>query len=336
MKITQLNMCTIKMVACLYFILIGDNVNAQNLVSNGSFEQIYCQPQNITVYRFCDWEQPPNNNATPDGFKDSSTGNCFPCNCNIGDNTFPGNTYALDGNYFVGGVGYYIQGGLVNARENIQTKLNMPLMEGHQYKIGFSVKLGSRSKYIIDHFGMYISDTAYVIPNNYPLFSVIPVIPQLDLSGPLYDSTNWTSLSTSYIAQGGEEYVTIGNFTLDSALNIINNPLYNPADSICLLLAYASYIFIDSVYIFDETATTVIDREQQQVMLYPSPASDKIFIKLKDESQIEAVTIYKMDGRLLQKQKYLDCIAISFLSQGIYLIEVKTDKGILRSTFLKE
>ncbi|MBK6819441.1 MAG: T9SS type A sorting domain-containing protein [Bacteroidetes bacterium] len=98
-------------------------------------------------------------------------------------------------------------------------------------------------------------------------------------------------------------------------------------------MAYASYIFIDSVYIFDETATAVIDREQQQIMLYPSPATDKIFIKLKDESQIEAVTIYKMDGRLLQKQKYVDGIPISFLSQGIYLIEVKTDKGTLRSLF---
>ncbi|MBK9300114.1 MAG: hypothetical protein IPN14_05780 [Bacteroidetes bacterium] len=40
-----------------------------------------------------------------------------------------------------------------------------------------------------------------------------------------------------------------------------------------------------------------------------------------------------MDGRLLQKQKYVDGIPISFLSQGIYLIEVKTDKGTLRSTF---
>jgi hypothetical protein len=325
-----------KLIPLLLLNLLFQISEGQNLVSNGSFEQFYCTPGHITSYRFCEWVKPPNNSGTPDGFRDFEPGNCSPCDCILGDHTFGGNTYARHGEFFVGGVAYYIQGGQSNARENIQTKLDQPLIEGHHYKIGFSVKLGSRSKYIINHFGMLISDTAYVTTNTYPLYSVIPTSPQLDLDGPLYDSTKWTDLSTTYTAAGGEQFVTFGNFTTDSALSITLNPLYNPTDTLCLLTRFGSYIFIDSVYIFDVTPAGVANINDEGITVYPNPVNDKLMLSLPCKEQNAELCIYSIEGKLFRKCEYQSSIDISLLKKGIYIIEIKTPEKVLRAKFMKK
>ncbi len=303
-----------------------------NLVSNPSFEYSTWDNTYITVLNFVDWITPPNNYNSPDGFKNYAVGNCSPGGCWGNQHTVGGDTYAFAGEKFVGGVEYYIQGGGQNIREYIHQELNTELIAGHVYSIGFAVKFGSRMKYIIDSFGMFISDTA-LGPTNLPyLNDIIPVTPQLNLDVPLADSSEWTVLSMDYTALGGEKFITIGNFTPDSLLNISLNPLNDPNDT-HLFAQYSSYIFVDSVFIvdYDTTSANASVSELKSFLdfkMYPNPTSDFVKIEIKEGAKINKIDLYDLQGRKVSdfspEEMKLDLVGIS---SGEYLLHVNTELG---------
>jgi len=77
---------------------------------------------------------------------------------------------------------------------------------------------------------------------------------------------------------------------------------------------------------------------QNQVSLYPNPASTFVNIKLEDISASKA-TILDINGRILQFVIINDnnkTIDISNLDTGIYFIQITTDKGIVSKKFVKQ
>jgi hypothetical protein len=70
-------------------------------------------------------------------------------------------------------------------------------------------------------------------------------------------------------------------------------------------------------------------------IIFPNPSSQVLNIKTIPNSEIY---IYNIEGKLV-KSAFANCnltiINISFLSKGIYLIKVKTDKGITINKFIK-
>jgi OmpA-OmpF porin, OOP family len=314
-----------KLTLLLFLIFLNFYSSGQNLVSNPSFETTNCSFGHITLFGYCDWIVPPADGNTPDGFKDSS-GICFPCSCLPGQNTFAGDTYSPYGQYFVGIMGYYNQGGQVNAREYIHQQLASPLIAGQTYQMGFSIKFGSRSKYLIDHLGMFVSDSAYGPTNTSPLFDLIDVNPQIDLSGQLFDSTNWTTLSTTYTAIGGEKYVTIGNFTPDSLLMLSINPTFNPTDTTCLLAINASYFFIDSVFIVNTMATYIIEGQESNIKIYPNPFSSSTTIEFQNNFKNADLDLYNYLGSKVKIINHIseDRIIVirGNLPSGIYFVRL--------------
>ncbi len=300
-----------------------------NLVTNPSFEH-NGNYQNGGIGAF-GWKKPPNDGNTPDRFTNGSLTNCLG-GCLQGQNTFAGDTYAFAGEKFVGGLAYYIQGGQQNGREYIHQELYTELIAGHVYSIGFVVKFGSRSKYIINSFGMFISDTAIGPSNVAPLHDIIPVTPQLNLNIPFGDSSEWTQLSMDYTALGGEKFITIGNFTPDSLLNISINPLNDPNDN-HILTKYGSYFFIDSVFIvdYDTTSANASVPELKNFLdfkMYPNPTSDIVNIKIKDGVRVDEILLLDLQGRRIAnfppKQRTLNIFDIA---SGEYFLHVKTEFG---------
>jgi len=57
---------------------------------------------------------------------------------------------------------------------------------------------------------------------------------------------------------------------------------------------------------------------------------------IKTDLQIERVEIYSITGALLISEKFKGKISVSTLTQGVYLLKVCTDKGVLIRKFLKE
>jgi len=67
-----------------------------------------------------------------------------------------------------------------------------------------------------------------------------------------------------------------------------------------------------------------------KITIYPNPANDILYINIKNDEVIHSVQIYNVQGESLLKEKSrFEQLDISFLLDGIYLIRVKTDKGII-------
>src|SRR5690606_15986553 len=64
--------------------------------------------------------------------------------------------------------------------------------------------------YATSHVGMYLSQEPPPLPPSGPW--IIDVTPQVYYDFVVNDTLGWTKLSGTYIAEGGEQYITIGNF----------------------------------------------------------------------------------------------------------------------------
>jgi hypothetical protein len=87
---------------------------------------------------------------------------------------------------------------------------------------------------------------------------------------------------------------------------------------------------------FTITGIQNIDNNISDILLYPNPVIDILSVTLTDKAKIEILSI---EGQLIktiniaEKQAIID---VAELSSGIYIIRVKTDKGIAVKKFIKE
>jgi outer membrane protein OmpA-like peptidoglycan-associated protein len=96
-------------------------------------------------------------------------------------------------------------------RSYLQMKLTAGLEEEKVYCVKMSVMLAMLSKYASNNIGMYLSDK----PVNPEALAEGAITPQVIHSqNKIFDEMfDWTDICQTYIAQGGEKYLTIGNFS---------------------------------------------------------------------------------------------------------------------------
>ncbi len=223
-----------------YFIIIAIlldfvNLNSQNLITNGGFENFSSCPSSVAqVNRAVPWYDP--NNSSSDYYHACANslgiGIGVPCqglSCQYYQYPHSGLGYvALELFYHPG----------YNYREYIQQQLLNPLLPNKCYYVEYYTNHTNRSEYAINNIGAYISTTAVVSPYQLPY----NLTPQILLPGNpvISDTINWTKVYGVYQATGGEDYLTIGNFQNDSntTLQIIDSTL--PPDA---------YYYIDDVSI---------------------------------------------------------------------------------------
>lgn len=91
-------------------------------------------------------------------------------------------------------------------RDYLSVRLLDSLEAGTQYFCKFSVSRADSVHYGAN-FGVLLSDSLHQEST-----MNLPYIPQFETSTPHIDRLNWTVYSFSFIASGGEEFLTIGNF----------------------------------------------------------------------------------------------------------------------------
>jgi len=102
---------------------------------------------------------------------------------------------------------------------------------------------------------------------------------------------------------------------------------------------------IDGCYTFSNIAANheisviftlgINDEIAKQLQIFPNPAQTEIFVN--SDVQIEKIEIYSITGDLLRfENNFKGKISVSDLAQGIYLLKVYTDKGVVYSKFVKE
>lgn len=97
-------------------------------------------------------------------------------------------------------------------RNFIETKLSLPLTVGENYTIEFSVVRRPRSLYTTGDIGAFVSVDTF----RYDNWKTQVIQPQVIAPDSVYntkkDYWKWSRIKGSFIANGGERFLTIGNF----------------------------------------------------------------------------------------------------------------------------
>ena len=225
---------------------------------------------------------------------------------------------------------------LHNLRYYIQVQLISSLISATKYYVAFYVSLGDSCNYACNNIGAYFSDSLLYL-SGYALSYHTPQVAN-DTTHHLTDTLNWVKISGSFIAQGGEQYVTIGNFNTDEQNDTINLGKVS-------ITVPATYMYIDDVIVStdsnyaDSLFTTIqtINKPKEIVEVYPNPSGNGMFTiaveneKLKVESTVE---VYNMLGQQVYSNSFSTSnsqlsINISNQPAGIYLYRITSEKGEL-------
>ena len=208
------------------FIFIRKDSFSQNLVPNPGFETVTCQtnftlPFGCPVTNNSPWVQP--SSGSSDSFNTCHTGDFG--NYSVPSN-FQGTQAAHTGDGYVGVMTYEGMGTVY--REYIQIALTTPLVAGSMYSVSFYCSLGDNSQYASSGLGAYFSVGAISTPSQ----NNMNYTAQIEATSPITNTSGWDLISGPFIASGGEDYITIGNFNndLNTTTSLVSSSaLYNRA-----------------------------------------------------------------------------------------------------------
>lgn len=209
----------------------------QDLIKNGGFEEFVHCPAAINQSSLSlvkNWKQA--SRGTSDYFNRCSR------MVGIPKNSF-GHQEAKSGDAYLGLLSF--SPAKRNYREYMQTKLITPLKSGQKYCVEFFVSLADNAQFMVDGLGIHFSKGKLKASND----RRISVKPQINnpTRNYLQNDNGWTLLSDVYIAKGGEQFITLGNFIADHELRIRKRNLDLEEDE--TLHDYA-YYFIDELKVY--------------------------------------------------------------------------------------
>ena len=299
---------------------------SQNLVHNPSFEDtIYCPSGMGYIYIANYWFQPCTYNGNVNNSSSSDLYNICgwaPANLVGYQNPRTGAGYA--------GIGVYAAPD--NYEEYIESSLLSPLVQGKTYCVEFYVSLAdSFSSIAITNLGAYFSHDSLLDNSNHN--AIINVNPQIENPNTNYLTSKnaWMRVSGTFVADGEERFITIGNFHSLATTNfqsvgggwVGNN----------------AYYYIDDVSVIDCDSIAGVEKiEKGELSLSPNPATNEIM--LTTNQPLKAIHIYNVLGeevlkleRIATSEKAID---VSAWKAGVYFVEVETEKGVIRKKVVKE
>jgi OOP family OmpA-OmpF porin len=208
----------------LFTVFVGDFLFAQNLVLNPSFEEyITCPYQYDQNGQFIDnsisncryWT---GTNTSSDYY--NACANILNPECGVptdrGQTSKTGQ--AMSGILLLNGYGN-------NCREYLQTKFIHPLIQGSFYYINYYILPNKDCQLLINNIGAHFSISNFSTALCLSGVSLAPFSHQvIDYKNQIINDTdNWSKIEGIYVAQGGEFYLTLGNFSDDFSTDTLTN-----------------------------------------------------------------------------------------------------------------
>lgn len=302
-----------------------------NLVPNPSFENYNTCPNDVAgVGSFGNWVI---------GWWDSSTTPDYFNQCGDECVSIPYNAcgfqYPYDGIAYAGLV--TISSDYINAptyRECISAKLVDTLIIGEEYffsmqvaKASFSVSLFDSAGGGCSHefngatnkMGVLFTTNKYDNINNVPINNFAHIYSDSIIT----DTTNWTRISGSFIADSAYLYINIGNFFDDAHTDSVYLYHISQSPNSC-----RAYYYVDSVSLYSESSIGInyLDHTEKTT-IFPNPMQSNYFF-IKSMVSIQTVFVYNQLGRLMKtKIKSLGNITskIEFeeeVEKGIYILKL--------------
>ena len=246
--------CNCVLALLLMFVALPSGTSQQvykNLVSNNSFEMHRRCPDKIDpvgVLKIVNaWFQPTTGSA--DYYHVCGGRECFVPNNKLGiQQPRTGEAYC----------GIYCSKD--NYREYLQTQLERPLKEGRKYRLSFYVSLSEYSTGAVATIGGLftkerIHDTSrailmkkemHMITSRISQTTTVFYRPQVvnSVDKPLLDTQGWMEITGDFVAEGGEEYLTIGNFYSAANSGIVDDT------TLLTYLLPGSYYYVDDVRLY--------------------------------------------------------------------------------------
>lgn len=295
----------------LFFVVTTNFTAQENLVPNPSFENmVACPNAGFTdIGSTANWYNPTG--ATPDYYNSCATDIIY--GFSVPKNGF-GYQYAKSG-FGYAGIATMVQN---DVREYIQVALTNSLVPGTSYTVKFHVSIADSCQYSANNIGAYLSVNPVSAINNLYL-SFTPQISNNFFLNPLDDRNGWIEVSGSFIAQGGENYLTIGNFYDD-----LNTDTTFYIDGSTWLIG--SYHFIDDVSV-TETLPSSVNQVvlDSQISVYINSSID--ILNVKSYKIIENLTIYSNLGQVIfQENSKSNSYQINSnrFSEGVYYVKINT------------
>jgi len=237
------------------FLLVPECGNAQNLVPNGNFEYKKGRRHSQRPWRFVN---------TVDFFVVG------------GKRRMPPGSEkwhlpkAKDGVAYVGLRIYS------DYREFIQIKLTDKLKEGQRYYFEMWVSWSDHSNYYAKELGasLYRKKPSYT--SDYYIFSNRPQIEEKNPKGIVQDSIQWVKISGTYRAKGGEQWLSVGNFSTTHfkdrlkkrrwySLNFWHHEAYYFVDAVSLVKLDEYDFENDSILVENVADSAIVDVNENYI-----------------------------------------------------------------------
>ncbi len=289
---------------------------AQNLVTNGDFEQSFKNPcrfisdskVNISDY-LVDWRSPTKGTSDPWYTSDTITDYCTQNLKGIGYLAHSGTRCA--GIYTAAIVnGVLHLGDEPNYREYLQTKLRKPLQKGQLYTVEVYCRRHPYAGTITNNLGFYFSvgSTNATMNSWLPL----PVKPQINIEQTIDSFKEWVKIGGCFVADDKYDYLTIGNFFDDKHTLFQTGSLPNRGD-------YPYYLLDDVVV--KETPVDKLPKPRFLGVDSTLCPQQTLTIRLPD---VPEVTYKWQDGS--------DALNYQITRSGSYSVVAQLDQCVVKDT----
>ncbi len=306
-----------KYVFALLALLIVQPVYAQNMVTNGSFEQYTTCPENLDEVHFCTgWQK--GSVASSDYFNGCATGIIT----DVPQNKI-GYQSASEGTAYAGIITY--EDNNPDYAEYLIGTLQQ-LTPGHSYKVSLKISRadtcyfasnGIAAFFYVDNIGV----------NNQVTVQSLDLEPQIDFQNYslVTDGQSWTTLTDTLVADSAYKHIVIGRFIDTSEIDTVR---LSPG----IIFDFA-YYYIDEVSVLDLTPTNVSSVATiENIILSPNPFVHSTKLSFSNPQQkSHSFSIFNIEGRLVKKVENITKTEVLVerdnLDAGCYFYELKSEDG---------
>lgn len=296
-------------------------LSSQNLVPNPSFEfYSSCPSGNSQIELAIPWTAATSISSS-DYYNSCSLNFNVPNAYGVFQNAHTGNAYAG----FTSLVG---SSSTPSLREYVQIQLATPLNQNKTYYVEFFVNLhDSNSTFCPSNdIAANFSINRPFCANTYDLLSLTPHI-MLQGNPIINDTLNWVKIWGCYTAQGGEEYLTIGNF------------FDNTHTQTTATITSSAYYFVDDVKVEEITGVCTDNVQEvinaESILIYPNPIINELNIDLSfNKNENIEILIYGVLGNLIMQEPIENNqskINLTSVQNGIYFYEIQKEHQIVKN-----
>ncbi len=193
-----------------------------NLVKNPSFEQYTNCPEYLNEISYAAYWNGVDTSWHYGDPLTSMPAACLPEYCNTcstnASSSIPSNGrfyhYPRTGNGMASAIMFYDNFYITTGnyyQDYLQGQLSSHLVAGQSYCVTYFVVNENHSGYAINHIDAYLDDGTIDTSTNCG-HTLLEFVPQIQDTGIINDTLNWVKIQGSFVANGTEKYITIGNF----------------------------------------------------------------------------------------------------------------------------